>query len=143
MDLLDQVPTNQLVLNTAQQNKLNNILSNTTLTVQQLKNNATSILALINQLENYFGAGTLLYSQLFNLSPPPVTTQPMSIPQFLILDTLYECFRDYNILTATTQVTDNDIENSLNYVAGLQHYLIFLLRYLQLKLLCLSLQYYH
>lgn len=119
VDLLDQVPTNQLVLNTAQQNKLNNILSNTTLTVKQLKNNAASILALVNQLEDYFGAGTLVYSQLFNLSPPPITTQPMSIVQFLILDTLYELIQDINILTATTQVTDNNIEASLDYVAGL------------------------
>src|SRR5208283_3737089 len=109
VDLLDQVPNNQLVLNTAQQNKLNGILSNITLTVQQLKNNATAILALANQLEDYFGAGTLYYSQLFNLSPPPVTTQPMSIVQFLILDTLYELIQDINILTATTQVTDNNI----------------------------------
>jgi hypothetical protein len=119
IDLLDQVPTNQLALNTAQQNKLNNILSNSTLTVQQLKNNAASILALANQLENYFGAGSLLYSQLFNLSPPPTTTQPMNIPQFLILDTLYEFIQSVNILTATTQVTDNNIEASLEYVAGL------------------------
>jgi hypothetical protein len=119
IDLLDQVPTNQLVLNTAQQNKLNTILSNTTLTVKQLNNNAASILALVNQLENYFGAGTLLYSQLFNLTPPPVTTQQMSIPQFLILDTLYEFLQSIYILTATTQVTDNNIEDSLNYVAGL------------------------
>jgi hypothetical protein len=119
VDLMMQVPNSQLVLNTAQQNKLNNILSNTTLTIQQLKNNAASLLALVNQLEDYFGAGTLFYSQLFNLSPPPVTTQPMSIPQFLILDTLYEAIQDINILTATTQVTDNNIESSLEYVAGL------------------------
>ena len=119
VDLLDQIPNNQLILNTAQQNKLNSILSNTTLTVQQLKNNTASLLALANQLEDYFGAGTLLYSQLFNLSPPPVTTQPMSINQFLILDTLYEAIQGINILTATTQVTDNNIESSLEYVAGL------------------------
>lgn len=119
VDLLQQVPTNQLILNTAQQNKLNSILSNTTLTVQQLKNNAASILALVNLLEDYFGAGTLLYSQIFNLSPPPVTIQPMNIPQFLILDTLYELIQGINILTATTQVTDNNIESSLEYVAGL------------------------
>lgn len=118
IDLLDQIPTNQLVLNTAQQNKLNNILANTSLTVQQLKNNAAAILALANQLEDYFGAGTLLYSELFNLSPP-TTTQSMSIPQFLILDTLYNFIQDVNILTATTQVTDNNIEASLQYVAGL------------------------
>lgn len=119
IDLLDQVPNNLLVLNTAQQNKLNNILANTTLTVQQLKNNAASVLALANQLEDYFGAGTLAYSQLFNLSPPKVTSQPMSINQFLILDTLYELIQSINILTATTQVTDNNIESSLEYVAGL------------------------
>ena len=119
VDLLQQVPTNQLILNTAQQNKLNSILSNTSLTIQQLNNNAASILALVNQLEDYFGAGTLLYSQLFNLSPPPVTVQPMSIPQFLILDTLYEMLQGIYNLTATTQITDNSIEQSLDYVAGL------------------------
>jgi hypothetical protein len=119
VDFLDQIPTNQLVLNTAQQNKLNTILSNTTLTVQQLKNNSATVLALVNQLEDYFGAGTLYYSQLFNLSPPPTTTQSMSINQFLILDTLYEAIQGINILTATTQVTDNNIEASLEYVAGL------------------------
>jgi len=119
VDLLDQVPTNQLVLNTAQQNKLNTILANTTLTVQQLKNNGAAIQALVNQLEDYFGAGTLYYSQLFNLSPPPITNQAMTIPQFLILDTLYEFIQGVNILTATTQITDNNIESSLEYVAGL------------------------
>ena len=119
IDLLDQIPNNQLVLNTAQQNKLNSILANTKLTVQQLKNNAASILALANLLEDYFGAGTLEYSKLFNLSPPPTNTQPMSINQFLILDTLYEMIQGINILTATTQVTDNNIESSLEYVAGL------------------------
>ena len=119
VDLMDQIPVNQLVLNTAQQNKLNTILANTTLTVQQLKNNGAAIQALVNQLEDYFGAGTLYYSQLFNLSPPPTTTQPMTIPQFLILDTLYEFIQGINILTATTQVTDSNITASLDYVAGL------------------------
>ena len=43
----------------------------------------------------------------------------MTINQFLILDTLYEMIQGINILTATTQVTDNNIEYSLEYVAGL------------------------
>jgi len=119
VDLMDQVPTSQLVLNTAQQNKLNNILNNTTLTVQQLKNNANSILSLAVQLEGYFGAGAPLYNELYNLTPPPVRNQPMSIPQFLILDTLYEFIQSVNILTATTQITDLNIQSSLDYVAGL------------------------
>jgi hypothetical protein len=119
IDLLDQVPVNQLILNTAQQNKLNQILSNTTLTTQQLRDNGNSILNLIVQLENYFGAGTLYYSQLFNLTPPPTRIQPMSIPEFLILDTLYDFVNSIGILTATTQLQDLSIENSLNYIAGL------------------------
>ena len=43
----------------------------------------------------------------------------MSINQFLILNTLYDLIQSINILTATTQVTDNNIEASLEYVAGL------------------------
>lgn len=119
VDLLDQVPTNKLVLNTAQQNKLNSILNNTTLTVQQLKNNASAIQALAIQLEDYFGAGSDLYSQIYNITPPQSRTQPMSIPEFLILDTLYDFIQSVNILTATTQVTENNIIASLDYIAGL------------------------
>jgi len=119
VDLLDQIPTNQLNLNTAQQNKLNQILSNTALTVQQLKNNQAVIQGLSVQLADYFGAGNATYNQLFGLTPPPTKIQPMTIDQFLLLDTLYEFIQSISYLTATTQVTDLNIINSLDYVAGL------------------------
>lgn len=119
VDLLSQIPVNQLVLNTAQQNKLNSILSNTSLTVAQLKANAQAIQSLAVLLADYFGAGSTLYNELFNLTPPVSQVQPMTINQFLILDTLYEFIQSVNILTATTQVTDTTIVSSLDYVAGL------------------------
>lgn len=119
IDYLDQVPVNQLVLNTAQQNKLNSILSNTTLSVAQLNNNANVIQNLTTLLADYFGAGDSVYNELFGLLPPPTTNQPMSINQFLLLDTLYEFIQGIGFLTATTQVTDQNIVDSLNYVAGL------------------------
>lgn len=119
VDLLDQVPTSQLSLNTAQQNKLNKVLSNTTLTVTQLNNNANTIQSLATNLADYFGAGDATYNTLFNLTPPSTQVQPMSINQFLILDTLYEFVQGIYHLTATTQITDLSIINSLNYVAGL------------------------
>jgi hypothetical protein len=118
-DLLDQVPNNQLVLNTAQQNKLNQILSNTSLTVAQLKSNANTIQSLAVQLAGYFGAGSQLYNEIYNLTPPTSRIQPMSINEFLILDTLYDFIQAIGILTATTQVTDQNIVSSLDYVAGL------------------------
>lgn len=118
-DLLDQVPTNQLILNTAQQNKLNTILSNTSLTASQLKNNAAVLQSLSVQLGTYFGAGSVLYNQVYNLTPPTSRIQPMTINEFLILDTLYELIQSINILTATSQIRDNSIQNSLDYVAGL------------------------
>jgi hypothetical protein len=118
-DLLANVPNNQLNLNTAQQNKLNSILSNTTLTAQQLKDNAASIQSLAVALADYFGAGSALYNEIYNLTPPPTSLQPMTINQFLILDTLYEFINSMGILTATTQVTNNEITNSLDYIAGL------------------------
>lgn len=119
IDLLDQIPVNQLSLNTAQQKKLNQILANTTLTVQQLKNNASVIQTLTTQLADYFGAGSPLYNQIYNLTPPISRIQPMSIQEFLLLDVLYEFVQSVNILTATTQITDLNIESSLDYVAGL------------------------
>lgn len=119
VDLFDQIPVNQLNLNTAQQKKLNEILSNTTLTVSQLKSNSNAILALTTQLADYFGAGNATYNTLFNLTPPQNTSQTMSIDQFLLLDTLYEVVQGISYLTATTQVTDNNIISSLDYVAGL------------------------
>jgi hypothetical protein len=119
VDLLANVPNNQLSLNAAQQNKLNSILSNTTLTTQQLKDNAASIQSLSVALADYFGAGSALYNEIYNLTPPTTGLQPMTINQFLILDTLYEFIQGINILTATTQVANNEILNSLDYVAGL------------------------
>jgi hypothetical protein len=119
VDFLDQVPVNQLSLNNAQQKKLNSILSNTSLSVAQLQNNANVILNLTTLLADYFGAGDAIFNNLFGLLPPPVTNQPMSINQFLILDTLYEFIQGIGYLTATTQVTDQEIVDSLNYVAGL------------------------
>jgi len=119
VDLLDQVPTNQLSLNSAQQAKLNSILSNTTLTVAQLKKNQSMILNLAIQLADYFGAGDTTYNTLFNLTPPPSRIQPMQIPEFDILETLYEFVSGINYLTASTQVTDLNVVSSMNYVAGL------------------------
>lgn len=119
IDLLDQVPMNQLTLNSAQQNRLNSILSNTSLTVAQLNQNANSIQNLTTLLANYFGAGGAAYNELFGYIPPPVTTQAMSIYQYLLLDTLYEVIQGISYLTASTQVTDQEVLNSLEYVASL------------------------
>jgi len=119
VDLLDQVPLSQLSLNTAQQNKVNKILSNTSLTVAQLKANAENILSLSVQLSDYFGAGSTVYNQLYNLTPPPTRIQPMSVNEFLILEALYEFVQGVYFLTASTQVTDLNLINSLNYVSGL------------------------
>lgn len=119
IDLLDQVPVSQLVLNTAQQNKLNSILSNSTLTTAQLKANATKIQNLTTLLADYFGAGSAEYNALFGYGVPQTNSQPMSIYQFLLLDTLYEFIQGIAYLTATTQVADTEVQDSLNYVAGL------------------------
>lgn len=119
IDLLDQVPLDQLNLNTAQQNKLNNLLSNVNLTTSQLKSNAQTIQTLANQLADYFGAGSSLYNSIYNLTPPKTRIQPMTINEFLLLDTLYEFVQSINILTATDQIKNQNIQNSLDYVAGL------------------------
>jgi hypothetical protein len=119
LDMLDQVPSNQLALNNAQQGSLSKVLSNTSLTVQQLQANHDILQGLSVQLGNYFGASDPTYNKLFGLASPPTRVQPMNINQFLLLDSIYEVMNSINYLTATTQVTDLSIQNSLNFVAGL------------------------
>lgn len=118
--LLGQVPVNSLTLNTAQQNAVQTELNNVnSFTVQDLKNMRGTILSLCLQLSNSFGSGDAYYSSLFNLPAPTVTVEPIDLDQYDILDSLYELLQSYDVLTATNQINNNQILNSMQYVNAL------------------------
>jgi hypothetical protein len=118
--LLDQVPVSSLSLTAAQQNQVNEIINTASqLTVATLKQYRANILQLALQLSNNFGSGSAYYNALFNQTPLMPVNQPITLDQYEILDTLYEALASYDILTATTQVDDLNIQNAIDYVAGL------------------------
>ena len=118
--LFNQVPVNNLTLNTAQQNALQTELDTVNnFTVSDIKSMRSTILTLTTQLSNSFGAGNAFYSSLFNQPSPSVRTQPMTLDEYSILASFYDLIQSYDILTATNQFTNNQILNSLEYVNAL------------------------
>lgn len=118
--LLDQVPLSGLTLTTAQQNTVSKLVYNASqTTIAQLKQYRQTILNLALALSNSFGTGSALYNQIYNLSPPAPSVQPITLNQYEILASLYEVLASYDILTATTQVDDDETGNALDYMAGL------------------------
>jgi hypothetical protein len=120
--LLDQVPVTSLSLTTVQQNEVNQLITTASqTTVATLKQYRATILKLALQLSNIFGTGSAYYNSLYNL--PPVATNNLPIPitldNYAILDSLYEVMASLDILTATTQVDDNNIQTAMEFVAGL------------------------
>jgi len=118
--LFSQVPVNSLALNSQQQNALQTELTNVSeFTVANLKTMQATILTLATQLSNSFGAGNAYYSTLFNQPAPIVRSEPMTLDEFDILQSFYELVQAYDVLTATNQLDDQQILNSMQYVNAL------------------------
>jgi hypothetical protein len=118
--LFGQIPTNSLSLNTQQQAALQTEVNNVnSFTTAQLKTMRGTILQLCLQLSNSFGSGDAYYSTLFNQPQPIVTTEPIDLDQYQILQSFYELLQSYDILTATNQLDDQQILNSMEYVNAL------------------------
>lgn len=118
--LMDNVPVSSLQLSNSQQSTVQGIIEDASqTTVAQLKQYRGTIQQLALQLSNSFGSGSAYYNQIFGLPAPTARTQPITLDEYDILKTLYDLMSCYDILTATTQVDDENIENSMEYVAGL------------------------
>lgn len=118
--LFDQVPLNSLSLSNAQSAVIQTIINQASeTTIAQLKSYRATILQLALQLSNSFGTGSAYYNQIFQLPPPTPGFIPITIDQYEILASLYETMACYDILTASTQVDDQAIATSMEYVAGL------------------------
>lgn len=118
--LIDQVPLNSLQLSTAQQNAANDAISSAnSLTINDLKNFRATIQTLALQLSNNFGTGDAYVSKVYNLPPPITRVTPITIDNYEILNSLYDMMQAYDLLTASTQIDDNQKQTNMEYVAGL------------------------
>lgn len=119
-DLFNQVPVTALKLNAAQQQVVDDaITAASELTVDDLKTFRAVIQTLALQLSNNFGAGSTFYSQVYGLPAPTVRIQPMTLDEYEILNILYDTMQSFDILTATTQIDDDNKQTNMQYVAGL------------------------
>lgn len=118
--LIDQANLSNMTLNTTQQAKVDLTLENVrTLTVADFKNFRSDIETLAINLSNNFGTGAALYNQIYNLPPPATRITPLSLDNYAILGSLYAVMQAYDLLTASTQIDDNQIQSGMQYVAGL------------------------
>lgn len=119
-DLFDQVPISNLSLNPTQQATVNNIVQQAQqTTVAQLKGYRSTLLNLALLLSNSFGTGSAYYNQIYGLPAPTPRIQPITLDEYDLLTALYQSIQSLDILSATTQIDDNNIQTSMQYVAGL------------------------
>lgn len=118
--LMDQVPVANLSLNAAQQNAVDQVVQNARdTTVDDLKSYRAAVQQLALQLSNSFGTGSDYYNHVYGLPPAAQVIQPITLDQYDILKSLYDVMASYDILTATTQIDDNNKQTNMEYVAGL------------------------
>lgn len=118
--LLDNAPVTSLTLSVAQQAAVDQVLEDARVTtVDDLRQSRALILELALQLSNSFGAGDAFYNQVYGRPAPSSRIQPMTLDEYDILANLYESLQMYDILTATTEVDDNQKQSNMDYVAGL------------------------
>jgi hypothetical protein len=118
--LLDQAPLSSLTLTNAQQNTVNQLIQNAReTTIAELKQYRNTILQLALLLSNSFGTGSAYYNDLFSLPPPTPRLQPITLDEYDILKTLYDTMVCYDILTASTEIDDNNVQTAMQFVAGL------------------------
>jgi hypothetical protein len=118
--LLDAVPVSSMSLTNAQQNAIATVIQQASqTTVAQLKQYRAVIQTLALQLSNSFGTGSAFYSTVYNLPAPTPRIQPITLDEYDILETLYDVMQSYDILTATTQIDDDQTASNMEYVAGL------------------------
>jgi hypothetical protein len=119
-NLMNQVPLSSMKLTASQQNTVNQVLQDArNLTVDDLKSFRATIQQLALQLSNNFGAGDAFYSKIYNQPEPTIRLVPMTVNDYDILKALYDTMQSYDILTATTQIDDNNRQSNMEYVAGL------------------------
>lgn len=118
--LMDQVPAFSLSLNGPQNAAVDAAVEDARQTsVDDLRSYRGVIQQLALQLSNSFGTGDAYYSSVYGQPAPLHRVQPITLDEYDILKALYDVMQSYDILTATTQVDDQNKTTNMDYVAGL------------------------
>lgn len=88
-------------------------------TIDDLKKIKSDLLGLALDISNNFGAGSDVYSQIYNRPIPKERITPMSLEEYDIVNSVYESIQAIDMLTATKQFDDVKNESPLEYVGGL------------------------
>jgi hypothetical protein len=118
--LIDQVPIDAITLTVAQQGAVDDAIDTArATTVDQLKQFRATIQTLALQLSNNFGTGDAFVSKVYNLPAPISQISPITLDNYDLLKALYDTMQAYDLMTASTEVNDDDNLTSMEYVAGL------------------------
>ena len=88
-------------------------------TVDDLKKIKSDLLGLALDISNNFGAGSDIYSQIYNRPTPKERITPMSLEEYDIVNSIYESVQAMDMLTATRSFDDVKTQSPLEYVGGL------------------------
>lgn len=119
-DLFNAINVSDLSLSPQVQDTINTQLDAVSLTtVDDLIQYKDTLTELATQISNAFGAGDVVYSNLYDKPDPYQRVQEMTIDEFSILGSLYDLIQKLDTLTATQQVDDDKVQSALDFVGQL------------------------
>ena len=119
-DLFDAVTVDDLTLNTAQQHAIEDeLLRVRLLNINDFRGFRQEMVNLAHDIADNFGAGNATYSSIYGLPDPKTRPIDMTVEENEILQAIFESVQAYDLLTATQQYDDFNIENPLEFVGGL------------------------
>jgi len=118
--LFNAVPLSGLALTTAQQNQINSLFDEIRqITVDDLKQFRSVIADLAFQISNYLGTSTAYYNKMYGKGTANVKTQPITLDDYQVLNSLYGVMEAYDLLTSTNYYDQVNAQTNMEYVAGL------------------------
>lgn len=119
-DLFDGVGVDDLTLSPEQRLAIEDeLLRVRLLTVNDFRGFRQEILNLAHDIADSFGAGDATYSDVYGLPTPKSRPIDMTVEENEVLQSLFEAVQCYDLLCATKQYDDLNIENPLEFVGGL------------------------
>ena len=119
-ELFNSLSVDDINLSVEQEEAFEDELENIRLvTIEDLRDFKNEIQTLALEISNNFGAGDGVFSSVYGRPDPKQRVASMTVEENEVLAALYEVVQAYDLLTATKQFDDLDIESPLEYVGGL------------------------
>ena len=119
-DLFDGVTVDDLTLQPAQRLAIEDeLLRVRLLTIDDFRDFRQEMVNLAHDIADNFGAGNTTYSYIYGLPDPKTRPIDMTVEENEILQAIFEAVQVYDLLTATKQYDDFNIESPMDFVGGL------------------------